>query len=777
MKMNLKFIKQWSSFILVVILLTGCTSAKSEKTAVSQLETNHYAKPITDYEVVPETFSLSVQNENNSVHVSQPAQKRKVAQFVKNDTETTWEYPDEKIAVSVQSEKEYLHVTITSKTTEDNEFQWPNISGESYYMPFGEGKQIPASDKIWSNYLKGNEFNVLEQLSMPFWASVNGDYAVLYIMENPYRSNFIFSEENDISFSLLHQYPEIDKEKSNRFRIYLTDNNPVSVAKIYREYVIEQGNFVTLEEKAEKNSNIRKLYGAPQIYLWGDNLISPENIHWSAFKNSLNSNVLNYIKKLASQKENGTEFLQTIEDISNQDYIGQYQKDVICRFLSELLKETNFYDSQIFSEQDDYMKTLLQKEIENLDNSSFIQLNKHALAINLPEVFQPVDEWMNENTVDLIKEWKDSGIEQAWIGLNSWEQAYAKPELVETAVKEGYLIAPYDSYHSIHEPEKEQWITAKFQDTSLYETGVVSKKNGEKEKGFQNVGRKLNPVLSMPSVKQRVSEILKSNIPFNSWFIDCDATGEIYDDYTPQHKTTQQEDLKARLERMDYIKEQNMVIGSEGGNDFAASTIAFAHGIELKSFSWMDEDMKSNKDSEYYIGKYYNPTGGVAEHFSKRIPIKEQYYNIFVNPNYDLPLYKLVYNDSVITSYHWDWSTFKIIGAVQNRMLREILYNTPPLYHLDSEEWKKYKNDISEHTKIWSQFSRQAVLEEMTDFSYLTKDGSVQMSQYGKDISVIANFTNTPYTYEKEEIPAHSLLLEMHGEKLIYTPNISEENK
>lgn len=777
MQMNSKFIKQCSSFIFVVILLVGCAPEKSKKTTVSQLETNHYVKQITDYEIIPETFSLSVQNENNSIAVSQPVQKREVTQLEKNNTETIWEYPNEKISVSVQPKKEYLHVTITSKTAEDNEFQWPNISGESYYMPFGEGKRIPASDEIWSNYLKGNEFDVLEQLSMPFWASVSGEYAVLYIMENPYRSSFIFSEENDISFSLLHQYPEIDKEKSCSFRIYLTDNNPVSVAKIYREYVMEQGNFVTLEEKAEDTPNIRKLYGAPQIYLWGDNLISPKNIHWSVFKNSLNSNILNYIKKLASQKEIGAEFLQTIENISNQDYIGQYQKEVICRFLSEQLKENDFYNSQIFSKQDNYMKTLLQKGLENLDDSSLIQLNKHALAVNLPEVFQPVDEWMNENTVDLIKEWKDFGIERAWIGLNSWEQAYAKPELVETAVKEGYLIAPYDSYHSIHEPGKEQWITAKFQDTSLYETAVISKKNGEKEKGFQNVGRKLNPVLSMPSVKQRVNEILQSNIPFNSWFIDCDATGEIYDDYSPEHKTTQQEDLKARLERMKYIKEQNMVIGSEGGNDFAADVIAFAHGIELKSFSWMDEDMKSNKESEYYIGKYYNPTGGVAEHFSKRIPIKEEYYNIFVNPKYDLPLYKLVYNDSVITSYHWDWSTFKIIGAVQNRMLREILYNIPPLYHLDSEEWEKYKKEISEHTKVWSQFSRQAVLQEMTDFRYLTEDGFVQMSEYGKNIFVIANFADTAYLYKTEEIPAHSLLLKMDSEQFIYTPNITDKNK
>lgn len=776
MQMNFKFIKQCSSLVLAVVLFTGCT-AKSEKEILLQSKINEYGKQITDYKIIPETFSLSVNDGNDSIIVSQSEQTREVTQFIKNGTETAWKYANEKIAVSVKLEKEYLHVTITSETTDDNEFQWPNVSGESYYLPFGEGKYIPAADETWISYLKGNQFNALEELSMPFWAVANGDYAVLYIMENPYRSTLAFSEESDINFSLLHQYPEIDKEKENSFRIYLTNNNPVSVAKIYRQYVIEQGNFVTLEEKAEKNPNIRKLYGAPQIYLWGDHLISHENINWPAFRNSSNSNVLNYIKKLASEKETGNEFVQTIQDISNQDYVGQYQKNTICQFLSEILKENDFYNAQIFPKQDEYMKTLLQKELGNLEKFNIIQLNKHALATNLPEVFQPVDEWTNENTINLIQDFKNSGMEKAWIGLNSWEQAYAKPELVETAIKEGYLIGPYDSYHSIHEPKKEQWITARFEDTSLYENATVLKQNGEKEKGFQNVGRKLNPTLSMPSVKQRVSDILKSGISFNSWFIDCDATGEIYDDYSLEHITTQQEDLNARLERMAYIGEQNIVIGSEGGNDFAASVIAFAHGIELKSFSWIDEDMKNNKESEYYIGKYYNPTGGVAEHFSKRIPIKQKYYTIFVDPRYDLPLYKLVYNDSVITSYHWDWSTFKITGAVQSRMLRELLYNTPPLYHLDIQEWKKYKEDISEHTKIWSQFSKQAILQEMTNFRYLTEDGSVQMSEYGKNISVIANFTDISYIYEKEEIPKHSLLLEMNGEKSVYTPNVSDENK
>lgn len=113
-----------------------------------------------------------------------------------------------------------------------------------------------------------------------------------------------------------------------------------------------------------------------------------------------------------------------------------------------------------------------------------IQVNKHALAANLPGVFADVDRWMDADTVGLIDELKEGGIEQAWIGLNSWEQAYAKPELVERAAEQGYLIASYDSYHSIHEPGKERWITAAFDDPSLYEDATVTGKDGKKTRRF-----------------------------------------------------------------------------------------------------------------------------------------------------------------------------------------------------------------------------------------------------------------------------------------------------
>lgn len=799
------FIKKGTALLTAAALLAGCGAAQKGGDTSSPLESQsqgtgaetpgntdgnatagnggtlagvtYFKTSEYGYEVDPETFSIVLKMGDTVIPAAQPGKTRKADQVKQEKSETTWTFPEEKMGASVVDKADYLRVSITSQSAADNQFEWPSISGETYYLPIGEGKMIPKSDEGFNTYLKGKEFSAMEQLSMPFWATAVGDFAVVYVLENPYRSSLTFAEEGDTSFHLVSEYPEIDKEKEKNYRIYLTENDPLSIAKIYKSYVVEQGNFVSLQEKAAKNPDIEKLYGASHIYLWGERLITPEDVNWNKLLGAMDNKVMERVKVLAGETENGAEAVNALNQLAGQNYVDEYQKKNICQTFSEVLKREDFYTADLFPTLDTVGKKHFEKGIQNLNVAELTEFNKHALAANLPDVFKPVESWMNTETLDLLEEMKTSGMDRAWIGLNDWRQAYHKPELVKTAAEQGYLVGAYDSYHSIHEPGNESWDTAAFPDTSLFENATVLNKKGEKEEGFQGVGRKLNPTLSLPSVKQRMDDITSLEPSFNSWFIDCDATGEIYDDYSPEHITTQQQDLQGRLDRMSYIRdEKKMVIGSEGGNDFAASTIAFAHGIELPTFSWIDADMKTNKESPYYIGRYYSTTGGVAEHFSKQIPVKDEYYHIFVDPAYDVPLYKLVYNDSVVTSYHWDWSTFKIEGAVENRMLREVLYNVPPLYHLDRAEWDKYKTAITKHTGVWSDFSKEAVQKEMTDFKHLTEDGLVQMTQYGDNMVVVANFSDKGYSYNEQEIPAHSLLLSVDGETSIYTPDGGKES-
>jgi Protein of unknown function (DUF3111). len=782
-----------SLFLASTLLLGGCSLEQSAPDEGDMVLNTEETIPETEeptdivleemgipftFDVDAETFILTFQVNEQTISISGGSKTYVPENYTEMDGSISWSYPKERLHVQLVLNERYLNVQITSEGDEDNSFAWPYISAEQYYLPLGEGKRVPASDPCWINYLDQEQVSVMEQLSMPFWIAQNGDYCVLFIMENPYRSQMNFSAQPELAFSVSHSYPEIDTEKTNSYRIYVTKNNPVDCAKIYRSYVKEKGRFMTLKEKAEQNPDIEKLYGAPFIYLWGENLISEENIDWNAFRQSMDTPVMNYIRSFASEIENGTEFENILSELLGQDYVTVYQKNVICNYISHVLRLKDFWNPNVFTKENTQMNTLLQSGYENLTDSQKLQLKKEALSASLPNVFTDASEWMNRSTIDLFEDMRQAGMDRVWVGLNSWEQAYEKPELVEKARENGYLIASYDSYHSIHEPGKEQWITAAFDNSDLYENATVTAQNGEKESGFQNVGRKLNPALSLPSVKLRMEKIMSNHLPFNSWFIDCDATGEIYDDYTPEHITTQEQDLAARLERMVYIRDQYcLVIGSEGGNDFAASTIAYAHGIELPSFSWIDADMKTNKESEYYIGKYYSPTGGVAEHFSKRIPVKEQYLKVFVDPSYDIPLYKLVYNDSVITAAHWDWSTFKIIGETQDRMVREVLYNVPPIYHLDSEQWEEYKADIIAHNKVWSAFCRKAVQMEMTDFSCLQGDGIVQKTVYGGQLTVVANFGDTPYLYNETEVPPHSVLMDESGQKIVYIPTLDNAHQ
>lgn len=103
-------------------------------------------------------------------------------------------------------------------------------------------------------------------------------------------------------------------------------------------------------------------------------------------------------------------------------------------------------------------------------------------------------------------------------------------------------------------------------------------------------------------------------------------------------------------------------------------------------------------------------------------------------------------------------------------MLYELLYNVPPLYHLDEVEWNQHKKEITEHLKVWNEVHKKAVKEEMTNFAYLSEDKLVQSTSYGNDIKIIVNFSNEDVEIEKTKLKAKTALIYNNGKKIMYTP-------
>ena len=71
----------------------------------------------------------------------------------------------------------------------------------------------------------------------------------------------------------------------------MTNNDAVSIAKLYKDDIVRKGEFKTLQEKARKIKEIEKLYGR-RILFWNQNGLSENNINWPKLREQINSRCL-----------------------------------------------------------------------------------------------------------------------------------------------------------------------------------------------------------------------------------------------------------------------------------------------------------------------------------------------------------------------------------------------------------------------------------------------------------------------------------------------------
>ncbi len=362
-----------------------------------------------------------------------------------------------------------------------------------------------------------------------------------------------------------------------------------------------------------------------------------------------------------------------------------------------------------------------------------------------------------------------NGFDRLWLGAPNWKELRNSPQTVAKAKKLGYLIGPYDSYDSVHSLDAkpdDTWETAQF-DQKLYNTGGILLASGKMKTGFLGKGFYINEKSAEPYMKARVNNLAKE-FNCNSWFIDCDAAGEFYEDHSPLHSASQEEEMQERLKRIAWIRDtHHLVIGSEGGAAYAASTIHFAHGIETPVFGWDDPALKS-KDSLYYLGAYYPE--GAPTLFFKQVPLKPDYYRFLFDPRFRLPLYQTVFHDSIVATHHWQNPTLKFSDQVVERSLTEQLYNVPPMLHLNLAEFKKHGDWIGKEYAFFSPLHKKLGLLPLTSFDWLTPDHSVQRTVFGDSTEMVANFGSATFDYKGWKILAKAVIALDSGKAKTFKP-------
>jgi len=739
------------------------------------LQNIRFSNDVWDVEIDPHSLALNVYPTGTNITVRASLGQTglgAVTDFTDEDKGVSWKLMECSLTVHVEWIKDSLTIEFTQDvpTNDTQDFIWPIIENtesiHGYIFPFFEGSYVPKDDVTWRDFLcDQGPINTTAGLSMPFWGLDLGEKILTYILTNPFNNQILFreTETSDLGMRLSHAFTPNWKLRTYAVRLSLSNASPVAPAKQYRQWLIESGEFVSFAEKIEKIPGAEKLLGAAHIYLWGGNLLSQYDVtDWKAFatKLSLNGgeNVVGGVEKYIFSQLNA-ETQEVVRGLGQADYSSNYSRSVISRAISEQLEKPNFYNASAWAGISLAPETekLVSRDVSTLSLPEVYRRNCLLLYAAFPDTLLHPDEWGDGLSVKLLERLAESGLDRLWLGVDSWQDGFRHPTAVAKARELGYLIGPYDSYHSIHHPnEKDTWETAQF-DLSLYETGAIVNADGTKNRGFKKKGYHLSPLVAQPYVEDRVNGIVaQMPVDFNSWFIDCDAYGELFDDYAPSHPATQLDDMNARLTRIAWIRDTHkVVVGSEGGAAYAAVTLHFAHGMMVPVIGWGDPDMK-DKTSPYYIGGYWPPEGP-AIHI-KQVPLKPNYLYLYYDPRFRLPLYQIVFHDSVITTNHWGSGSLKFENAIQTLALLELLYNVPPLYHLNIAEFAKHRAWIKQHYAFFSPLHRQIGGQAMTDFQWLSEDKQVQRTEFGEAVEIFANFGTEPFEYKDVVISERSVV-------------------
>lgn len=110
------------SIVMFLLIGTACSQDTSAQTP-SQIDKENnkrieYAQGDFEYEVIPETFTLKITKDGTTETIAEPQAKRKVSNLQKSATKTSWDFPDDKLHVTIEKQKKItccLHSFYRSK--------------------------------------------------------------------------------------------------------------------------------------------------------------------------------------------------------------------------------------------------------------------------------------------------------------------------------------------------------------------------------------------------------------------------------------------------------------------------------------------------------------------------------------------------------------------------------------------------------------------------------------------------------------------------------------
>jgi len=691
-------------------------------------------------ELDPATLAIRVTPHGQAtVQASSGLPARAVSQLVRSDQQASWQWDDGAFRVSASLEQRDLKLTLRARGPGELPIlqQPASALGNGLMWPLAEGHYVPADNAVWKAFLQEQgDLNTTQDLSLPLWGLDHGRFTLNWLLTNPYNNRLRWQE--GMALSVAHEFTALDPDAPMTLLLHLGEADPLAGAKRYRQWLVEQGRYEPLAEKLRQTPEAEKLLGASHVYLWGNDLLAPEDVRdWPLL-----------LKRLRGHELKGLLDKESTKILGQATALNRYEQTALLRGLNAAI---NSKARQSWQMQEPDMTRLAARYGEL--RSELAVAFAGALSDN-PQA------WGSR----AIQSLRDTGLSRLLLTLGEgWEGGLWHPEAIRAGVEAGYLMAPYDSYETaLSATENPDWTTAHL-GSRAYRDCAIMLKGGTLKTGFQQSGHYTDPRCVRPLLEARVKAV-QAKAGFNAWFLDAYATSMVFDSYRDGAGMTQAQNAEGNIDASRWLNTVlKLPTGSEDGNAITAQGILFAHGMQTPVIGWGDQAMTQDKQSPYYVGNWYPPEQPTV--FFKPVPLKEPFRTIYFEPSMRLPLYQAVFHGSVITTHHWLFDSLKLSNVRVENELTQLLYNVPPLYHLSASTVKQRLPVIQRQDRFFRPLHQRLATQAMTDFRWLTADRQVQQTTFADGTRLVANFSGE----EKEGYAGRSVTAHGVGEKpLVY---------
>jgi hypothetical protein len=630
--------------------------------------------------------------------------------------------------LTVEAKLDGALLTLRFQRDQPGALTYPRVpaGARALLLPLSEGSYIPAQDANWRQALSAEYRNLdtTQDLGLPTLGFDYGAHVVSLLFVTPFNNRLAFHPTGaGIELAARHTFTRLE-QSGYEVQLALDGADLLAPAKRYRAWLQASGQFVPLKDKLEASADGIRLLGASHAYLWGDAMLAHQDVRdWAGLQSALAT----LPDWRSGFDADGRKALAAVDLASNR----HAQRTLVAN-----------------------LNAAARRIIPGSEASSYA-LRRALLVQHLGPVLDDPARWGEGTSLKMIEALRDAGLPRLWLGLPEWQAGYAHPEAIAAARAAGYLIGPYDSYNTaLPSSGDPSWTTAHLGEDAFRRCGLMLK-NGQRKSGYKGSGVYTNSACVRPLLKRRVTSVQQAS-GYNSWFIDADGTGMVYQDYDPAKPTTQRQDAANRVDGMRWVgKTLGVVVGSEGGNAVTNSAIAFGHGMESMGFGWKDPDMRKDRASPYYMGRYY-PVDSPEVMF-KPVATKPVYHALYFDPALRLPLFQAAFHDSIITTRHWESDMLKFKEGRRSGELLQQLYNVPPLLNLSLDSNAERLPYLKRQDAFFRPLHQRLAYQALTSFEWRSDDHLVQETRFADGTRLLANFTARPFHEGKRVLPPFSV--------------------